>query len=72
MKPDPEVPTREEPETKKSWETLFKEAEEAVERAYLAIDDIAGWSGSSGNWPLQEASGRIREARDALRKPEPR
>lgn len=54
----------------KTWEELYEEAEAAVVRAHEAIDEIAGWSGSSGNWPLQEASGRIKAALDALRPPE--
>lgn len=50
----------------KTWEELYKEAIEAVVCAKEAIDEIAGWSGSSGNWPLQEASGRITAAINVL------
>ena len=51
------------------WERLYRQAVKACEEAQVAIDDIAGWSGSSGNWPLHEASIRIRKAIQAFREP---
>ena len=52
-----------------TWEELYKEAEAACEKAHLAIDDLAGWSGSSGHWGLQECSTRMRRVMEAFRKP---
>jgi len=49
-----------------TWENRYEEAIAAVLLASSVIGNISGWSGSSGNWPLQEASGRIRAALDAL------
>jgi len=51
---------------KPSWETLYKRAERAVEEAYAATNDLAGWSGASGNWGLQDANERLRKARLAF------
>lgn len=53
--------------SKPNWEELYKEAEAAVKRANDAIQDIAGWSGSSGNWPLQDASAKIIKALNAFK-----
>jgi hypothetical protein len=53
-------------DTKKTWEELYAEAIAAVAAARTAIDNIAGWSGSAGNWPLQDACVRINTAHDAL------
>jgi hypothetical protein len=36
----------------------------ALKLALVELDNIAGWSGSSGNWPLQEASVAVRKALD--------
>lgn len=52
-----------------TWEELYKEAEAACERAHKVINDLAGWSGSSGHWGLQECSVRIRQALESFRKP---
>jgi len=41
---------------KEKWDTLYAEAQEACRKAQVAVNDLAGWSGSSGNCPLQEAS----------------
>ena len=34
----------------------------ALKLALVELDNIAGWSGSSGNWPLQEAAVSVRKA----------
>lgn len=47
---------------KKDWEVLLQEAVEALEKAHEAIDDIAGWSGSSGNWPLHDSLIKVEKA----------
>jgi hypothetical protein len=60
--------------SKESWEEAYTTAVAALRHAQTLIDDIAGWSGSSGNWPLQETSGRVRAALailDAPSKPDP-
>lgn len=49
------------------WEVAYAFAERALKVAHLAIDDIAGWSGSSGNWPLQESSTIVRVALDLFK-----
>lgn len=54
---------------KPTWEELYQAAEDAAKRAHEAIDDIAGWSGSAGNWPLQEASTAIKAVLAAFRAP---
>lgn len=54
--------------TKTSWEVAYDDAKKALEFAYTAIDDIAGWSGSSGNWPLQQASGIVGRALDLFQR----
>jgi len=41
-------------------------AERAAKWAHVLVDDIAGWSGASGNWPLQSASGMLRRVVDAF------
>ncbi len=42
------------------WEMAVVAADRAARWAYVLVDDIAGWSGASGNWPLQSASGMLR------------
>lgn len=49
------------------WEDAVKVADAALVRAQKVIDEVAGWSGSSGNWPLQDASANVRRALEALR-----
>jgi hypothetical protein len=34
----------------------------ALKAAEKELENIAGWSGSSGNWPLQDALERVRDA----------
>ena len=41
------------------WEYYYNAAVAACRRAKEEIDKVAGYSGSSGNWPLQESSGKI-------------
>lgn len=54
-------------DTRVDWEELYNEAKAAVERAYLVIDDLTGWSSSSGDWVLQDAFTRIKNAREAFK-----
>lgn len=42
-----------------TWEEAYNLAKAALKLAQKSINRIAGWSGSSGNWPLQEASGIV-------------
>jgi hypothetical protein len=49
-------------EQKKDWGILLKEAHDALRIAHKAMHDIGDWSGSSGNWPLQEALPKIDQA----------
>jgi hypothetical protein len=49
------------------WEMALQSAQRALTTAHLAIDDIAGWSGSSGNWPLQDASSIVNTALDLFK-----
>lgn len=49
-------------EEEKDWETLLQEAVEALRKAHEAMDDIAGWSGSSGNWPLHDNLPKVEQA----------
>jgi hypothetical protein len=44
---------------KKDWGILLEEAATALRIAHKAMHDIADWSGSSGNWPLQEAMPKV-------------
>jgi hypothetical protein len=46
----------------KDWETLYQEAVDALHLAQKAMNDIAGWSGSSGNWTLHESLPRVEQA----------
>jgi hypothetical protein len=48
------------------WEMAVTSAERAAKWALVLVGDIAGWSGSSGNWPLQSASGLIRRVTDGF------
>lgn len=57
-------------EKKESWEEAYRAAEVALVHAQTVIDDIAGWSGSSGNWPLQQCSGQVRRALEILHEPD--
>jgi len=54
---------------KVTWEQAYASARVALVLAQEVIDDLAGWSGSSGNWPLQESSGRVRKALEILDAP---
>jgi hypothetical protein len=47
---------------KKDWGILLGEAIAALRIAHEAMHDIADWSGSSGNWPLQEIMPKVDEA----------
>lgn len=42
-----------------TWELAYDFAQRALTFADKTIDQIAGWSGSSGNWPLQESAGIV-------------
>jgi hypothetical protein len=58
--------------TNKTWEELLKEAIASLRAAHAAMDDLAGWSGSSGNWPLHEclvATEKALSILDPLTKP---
>lgn len=46
----------------KTWDTLLLEAVVALRKAHKAMDDIAGWSGSYGNWPLHETMPKVEQA----------
>lgn len=54
-------------EKEKDWEVLFQEAIKALEKANVAIDDIASWSGSSGNWPLHDSLEKVEKALKILK-----
>ncbi len=49
------------------WETAYQYAEQELIFAGKAIDDTADWSGSSGNWPLQQASSAVHRALDSFK-----
>jgi ABC-type phosphate/phosphonate transport system substrate-binding protein len=51
----------------KDWETKLQEAIVALKEAHKAMDDIAGWSGSSGNWVLQTALPKVEQALEILK-----
>lgn len=53
----------------KTWEELLTEAIAALKKAEVAMDDIAGWSGSSGNWGLHDSLMKVREAITLLTTP---
>jgi hypothetical protein len=38
-----------------------RETKEALELAEKELENIAGWSGSSGNWPLHDALTKVRK-----------
>lgn len=46
----------------KDWEELLQDAVVALEKAHEAMDDIAGWSGSSGNWTLHDSLIKVEKA----------
>ena len=50
----------------KTWEELVKEAISTLREAHRKMDDIAGWSGSAGNWPLQQSLPVVKQALDLL------
>lgn len=54
---------------KKNWEELLQEAIEALKKAEVAMEDIAGWSGSSGNWGLHWSLMKVRESLTLLTSP---
>lgn len=56
--------------SKEAWPEAYRAAEAALVYAAAVIDDVAGWSGSSGDWGVQGASGRVARALEALREPE--
>ena len=41
---------------------LIKQMRDALRLAHVQLEDITGWSGSSGNWPLQDAELAVRKA----------
>ncbi|HEY5267888.1 MAG TPA: hypothetical protein VII94_02025 [Candidatus Saccharimonadales bacterium] len=47
---------------KKDWGLLLEEAVIALRIAHEAMHDIGDWSGSCGNWPLQEAMPTVDKA----------
>jgi hypothetical protein len=47
-------------------ESLLATVKEALTLADRELEQITGWSGSSGNWPLHEAQTKVREALKAL------
>ena len=51
----------------KDWETQLQEAISALKQAHKAMDDIAGWSGSSGNWTLHNALPKVEQALEILK-----
>jgi hypothetical protein len=53
------------------WEQHLADGIAALERAHVALDDITGWSGGSGNWPAQEAHPKVRAALAIIRATEP-
>lgn len=46
----------------KTWEELLQEAHGTLQQAYNIMNDIAGWSGSSGNWGLHESLPVVEQA----------
>lgn len=46
----------------KAWETLLAEAIASLKEAHRAMDDIAGWSGSAGNWTLHDELIKVKKA----------
>lgn len=46
----------------KDWETKLQEAIVALQEAHKAMDEFAGWSGSSGNWVLHTALPQVEQA----------
>ena len=50
------------PGKKYTWEDSYQDAKKSLEFAHKTIDDIAGWSGASGNWPLQECAVIVQDA----------
>ena len=54
------------PMPEKTWEELLREARATLRQAHDIMDDIAGWSGSSGNWGLHESLPVVKEALDLL------